>query len=413
MGMLAIAQSQQHSFLTCGQSRGGGLVTSDGERRSNVFGRVAVAYVQGSPKGGGALGSLGVTSTRLAPAPSNEKEVPMPITGSMAASTIDQFKSCQSRATSRAYHSMTIKGFSVALATLAMASPSLASAQTRANEDILRRIDTSITVAPDAACKIPQTDIERWLIEHSNDYGLMDNIATTVFGTNLTNAPAKSGYQALLEQTREETTRRSARTKATFEALRTGQAAPVGQGPVAAPPNYSAYLTDVQAISRIEGGLNCEANVRVDQLRFPMTYTLTLDPNQSDGWASQPQLPVLSEAEALAEQSLIRIFYDGSELTLAQARQQSQLNAAERNALAEKARQRRLSEEAYRNSPAGKASAAAKTMALSAEYKRRGLACQNSGGTWGFRWDNRTIAEVTPGVVPSELIRFSLACYHL
>ena len=34
-----------------------------------MFGRVVVTYVQGSPKGGGAQGLLGVTSTRLWPGP--------------------------------------------------------------------------------------------------------------------------------------------------------------------------------------------------------------------------------------------------------------------------------------------------------------------------------------------------------
>lgn len=58
-----------HSWPTSGQSHWGGLVTSHCERRSSFLGRVVVAHVQGSPKGGDALGSLGVTSTRLCPVP--------------------------------------------------------------------------------------------------------------------------------------------------------------------------------------------------------------------------------------------------------------------------------------------------------------------------------------------------------
>jgi hypothetical protein len=58
-----------HNSSTRGQSREGGLVTSQSERRSRFLGRAAVAYVQGSPKGGGALGSLMVTSARLWPVP--------------------------------------------------------------------------------------------------------------------------------------------------------------------------------------------------------------------------------------------------------------------------------------------------------------------------------------------------------
>jgi hypothetical protein len=66
---LAVALLAKHTSSTCGQSRRGGVGTSNGGRRSNVFGRVAVTHVQGSPKGGGALGPPGVPNTRLAPVP--------------------------------------------------------------------------------------------------------------------------------------------------------------------------------------------------------------------------------------------------------------------------------------------------------------------------------------------------------
>lgn len=58
-----------HTDFTCGQSRRGGVETSNSVRRSRFLGRVAVAYVQGSPKGGGALGTLRVSTTRLWPVP--------------------------------------------------------------------------------------------------------------------------------------------------------------------------------------------------------------------------------------------------------------------------------------------------------------------------------------------------------
>lgn len=66
---LAQGRRNPHSRITCSQSRGRGLVTSNSERRSRFLGRVVVAHVQGSPKGGDALGSLMVTSTRLCPVP--------------------------------------------------------------------------------------------------------------------------------------------------------------------------------------------------------------------------------------------------------------------------------------------------------------------------------------------------------
>jgi hypothetical protein len=66
---LAVPPPSNHSSCTRGMSRGGGVVTSDCIRRSKLFGRVAVTHVQGSPKGGGALGMLGVTNARLSPVP--------------------------------------------------------------------------------------------------------------------------------------------------------------------------------------------------------------------------------------------------------------------------------------------------------------------------------------------------------
>jgi hypothetical protein len=51
MATLAVTLLLPHTSTTCGQSREGGLVTSQSERRSRFLGRAAVAYVQASPKG--------------------------------------------------------------------------------------------------------------------------------------------------------------------------------------------------------------------------------------------------------------------------------------------------------------------------------------------------------------------------
>jgi hypothetical protein len=59
--------STPHSRLTCGQSRGGGLIPSRRKLRSRFLGRVAVTHVQGSPKGGGALCLRRGINTRLRP----------------------------------------------------------------------------------------------------------------------------------------------------------------------------------------------------------------------------------------------------------------------------------------------------------------------------------------------------------
>src|SRR5690606_7783404 len=74
---LELYRCAPHSRLTCGQSRGGGVRTSNSVRRSkHAFGRVAVTHVQGLPKGGRALGTLRVLNTRLWPVPPRQG-VPM------------------------------------------------------------------------------------------------------------------------------------------------------------------------------------------------------------------------------------------------------------------------------------------------------------------------------------------------
>ena len=65
--------TSNHTGITCGQSRRGGFTTSNRTRRSSLLGRVAVAYVQGSPKGGGALCVRRVVNTRLCPVPPSDK----------------------------------------------------------------------------------------------------------------------------------------------------------------------------------------------------------------------------------------------------------------------------------------------------------------------------------------------------
>ena len=67
---LAVAPSGQHTDDSCGQSRSRGFATSVAHAPvETCFGRVAVTHVQGSPKGGGALGLLRVLNTRLALVP--------------------------------------------------------------------------------------------------------------------------------------------------------------------------------------------------------------------------------------------------------------------------------------------------------------------------------------------------------
>lgn len=89
---LELYRCAPHSRHTCGQSRRRGLISSYGERRSkHAFGRVVVTHVQGSPKGGDALGSPGEINTRL-------RSVPLRLGVLMPSDqTIHQITSCASQ----------------------------------------------------------------------------------------------------------------------------------------------------------------------------------------------------------------------------------------------------------------------------------------------------------------------------
>lgn len=87
MAMTSLTQKQQgldregqptHRKVTSGQSRWGGVRTSNRTRRSRFLGRVAVAHVQGSPKGGGALCVRRVLNTRLRPVPQHSMGARVP-----------------------------------------------------------------------------------------------------------------------------------------------------------------------------------------------------------------------------------------------------------------------------------------------------------------------------------------------
>lgn len=86
-------------------------------------------------------------------------------------------------------------------------------------------------------------------------------------------------------------------------------------------------------------------------------------------------------------------------------------------------RQREIAEAdaAYEASPAGraeKARLAARNAALSEEYRKRGNACLNSGGTWGYLaigYGNKPkLYQLTPGELPdNSYYHDKVVCYHL
>ena len=395
---LAITNTSPHTFVTCGQSRGGGLVTSDSRRRSTCFGRVAVTYVQGPPKGGGALGLLEVTSTRLTP-------VPPQIEG-VSALVTDQ-TSIRSRNAGRLVSGW-ISAAGLSVAGLMAVLPSVAQAQLSATEqreqvERAAKVSQSIRVTPEAACGLPEPDIRVHLASEVNRYGLIDNVNQTVFGID-TEAP-KTGYAALMEAARRENERSYARS----QAIARGETAPVGEQPQPRSESYNPDLQKVTPLSRIEDGLICGADVRVDSLRFPITYTIVADASVADGWLARFQtVPTFSEADALSGSSTLRIAYGSATLPLADARAQGRLDRASSAQKREDDRQKQLAREAYANSPAGRAEAARFRQEMIAKQK----SCEANGGTWGVPSDSSTIMRVNAADVTGYLASLQ-ACYFL
>ena len=113
------------------------------------------------------------------------------------------------------------------------------------------------------------------------------------------------------------------------------------------------------------------------------------------------------------------IFGPSLKLPFLQASAKVQSDAANAQQQAEAQRQQDAQRAAYANSPAGRADEARRQMqqqaqlnALSADYRRRGLACENSGGTWGYKHGN-TVYRMKPGDIPAWYDRDTMACYHL
>lgn len=68
------SQPSPHTSGTSGQSRWGGVETSNHRRRSSSLGRVAVTMSKALPKGGSALCLCRVSNTRLRPVPPSHGE---------------------------------------------------------------------------------------------------------------------------------------------------------------------------------------------------------------------------------------------------------------------------------------------------------------------------------------------------
>ncbi len=367
MGTLANVAIASHSLATCGQSRGRGLVTSDSTRRSRFLGRVAVTHVQGSPKGGGALCVRRVTSTRLAPVPPSKE------------ATVSMLNNLPK---SRFMLGAILAAVLIPYTSTANAQGKPTGRQQQANQELLDRIGSDIRLAPDRACTYTQPEIERYLQQAVNQFGLMDTISQTVFGraSGASADAAPSGYAALMARMRNETAQRYANAQAVYRAQETGGEVPVGDRAPMQVPTYDSYLQEIRATTRTNGGLECTGNVRVGDLRFPVTYSFYVNPNDADGWSSEwIALPRFDEASALDPASTIRIAYGDALLTLDEAQFQAASDAVDQAEAEVAAAAQAIAEDDYANSPAGRAAAERQRQ----EAIGRQRACEQNGGTWG------------------------------
>jgi hypothetical protein len=282
-----------------------------------------------------------------------------------------------------------------------------AAPQTRERQELLSRIISDINITPDHACSLPQTAIENWLAANINAQGLMDNVARTVFRANPNVTPAVSGYEALMEKTRAETARGYAESQAIYHAREAGGQTPVGEPSLPEAPKYRTELQDIKAVRRIDNGLDCSARANVGSLRLPITYNVFLDANDKDGWSSKLETPPLNEAAALSDSPAILIHYNGRDLTLMQARQQSQIDVADRNTTDERVKQQNAARAAYERSPGGRTVAAQQRQAMVGKQK----ACEAHGGTSGVPFGS-TIVQVDPQTA-NGLAAMTQACYFL
>lgn len=210
-----------------------------------------------------------------------------------------------------------------------------ATQQTERQEQ-LSKVDAYIQRLPDEACKLPKSHIEKWILDNLDHGDLMETLRKTVFFE--TDAPpSQSGYDKMLESFRQDTARREATSRAFYSGGQTSVGQPAGP----AKARYQVDVFGMKATDRIEGGLNCSADVRAGALRFPVTYTVVLDPGDAEGWNGSLNTPEFTETFALAHPDRIKInfqvdYTQNKDLSLAEARVAA---VASRNAQLETRRQ--------------------------------------------------------------------------
>ncbi len=208
---------------------------------------------------------------------------------------------------------------------------------------------------------------------------LITALCIAVFGTAVVAAPAcaQSSYDDILNSTRQDSMNRK----------RADQEASTGST-VSTPVDPTAPWMTVESV-----GSGSTFNACIYNHRYKM--------GESEALASR---------NCLYNQTIPNDREVASIDSAAAERERKRLAAQQASSRAADEEWRRR--EAYANSPAGRAAARKRDEALAADYRRRGLACENSGGTWGYRAGN-TIYQLTPGDLPALPFRDGMACYHL
>lgn len=399
---LAVRLLGTHTNGTCGTARRGGLETSKWSQPVEVIrpGGMCVCPTGLPVKAHAPVGLLQVSSTRLSPVPPCKREAPVVINQTYPA-TRNASRQVKTRIGANALRSV------VSATALCSTALSGASAQPQARREIVDRVASDINITPDHACTLPQSQIAERLVTTVNANGLMEDVARTVFNEDSTAKPSENGFEAMNRRIQEDTDRRYAESTAISRARETGGQTLVGVPAPAPRPKYRAELYDIKATARIANGLNCSATARVGSLRFAVTYNITLDPSQTDGWTGALNTPTFTVAAALSDTPDIRIHFGDNDLTLAQARLQSERDRASNQAAVDAGKREADAQAAYRSSPAGRIAALRQRQAAA----RKQQACEANGGTWGFKMGS-TIVQVD-ALTSNDLQLLNEACYFL
>lgn len=366
-----------HINTICGQSRRGGVETSNSRRRSNtIFGRVAVTHVQGSPKGGGALGLLRVSNTRLSSVPPMKWEVLMSRVASLVIGV------CLFATTATPSEAQSLGDLLGDAISDAASKPKRNKIRELCNSQPYR--DYFVTVA--IGYVTPRRDVSEFSsLQTANGgqvaFSELDPVLNELF--NQVQVPTWATTNVIIGQP--DNGMNTAMCEIRYLLGVSG--------------SYEGYF---------KSGFQGVTYMHLQQEGGAWKVRNFTDSSSDQVSVSTSVVPVLNQ---FFEPGLSKIFTE---------RQEAKRIAQE---VEDRQHQRAMAEAdaAYQASPAGRAERArlaARNAALSEEYRKRGNACLNSGGTWGYLangYGNKpTLYQLTPGELPTNsYYHDKVVCYHL